>query len=90
MQVRTVASEMNKCLTLVHLTSTLRIHSGVQGAAKATNRCRSNLATEPIGCLQRVGLAPAAIAAIAAIAQHWRRWRWEYSVGSFALQVDWT
>ena len=36
---RKILSEMNKCLTLLHLTSTFKIHSGVPRDSKAGTLC---------------------------------------------------
>jgi hypothetical protein len=49
---RRILSEMNKCLTLVHLTCAFRIHSGVPGDSKARNLWpHDQLLTALLDCL---------------------------------------
>lgn len=63
--------EMNKCLRLVHLTSTFRIHSRVSAASKPRKlRFLTQLSTARLGCCWPIGLALAAIGATGAAGQH--------------------
>src|SRR5579859_1650832 len=82
---------MNKCLTLVHLTSMFRIHSGVPGDSKASNLwSHEQWSTALLGCLWPIGLAPVATGATGAVGQHWTSWRSDCFGGLFASKVAWT
>ena len=82
--------EMNKCLSLVHLTSTFRIHSRVSAASKPRNpRFLNQFSTARLGCCWPIGLAPAAIGATGGAGQHWLSWRSNCFGGLLALRVDW-
>ena len=85
---RKLLSEMDKCLTLVHLTSKFRIDLG-QSPWGADTSGFSDLVTAWIGCLLlMIGSAPAATGAIAGVDQHWTNWMSMDSVVPPAPRVD--
>jgi len=62
---------MNKCLTMVHLTSTFRIRSRVPGDSKAGKSSVScAMVTALLGWWQPIDSAPAATEATGAAVQH--------------------
>lgn len=65
-------SELNKCLTLVHLTPVFRLDFRYTQSRGQGLLVFPDLVTALMGCLLSIGSPPVATGAIAGADQHWR------------------
>jgi len=87
-----VLSEMNKCLSLVHLTRMLQNLLGRSGELEGDKPLffSGELTTALTGYLQSIGLAPVATGATAAVGPYWPYWPPERFAHLMPSEPDWT